>query len=255
MHANWWITGLSYVEIAGQIAVLIALARNRLIGRWASIFTACLSNLLIYTALELFLHWPHHYTPYFYTYWAGVAVQYAIRLWLAADILRSVPGAYSASRRSDHLLAVIAVALSAIAWAITMRDGVNMVPGAAATAVLYDRCANVAWAVFLSFVMVAVALKRLGWEPHGAYITRGIMFHIICRVLVSLMASFGTHSILAFQDGFDSATYIAVLVYWTACFSLNLPQPSTNPQQDPATEEIQSGILKVLCKQRGMGTS
>jgi hypothetical protein len=244
---NWWLSLLTWLEVLGQLSVLISLLRSGAMKRWPSIFTVCALNLVAYPVLLSLTGKGHSYNTYFICYWALSAIQAALRLWIMADIVRSIPGISLVPAKSGLFFALLGIVLAIGTWATTFKDGIAADRTAA---ILFDRCVNIALLTLMLAILAGIKTHRFGWERRSAYIAWGAFAHLVDKVAYSCVLSFGSHTWRIRANGLDSICYISVLIFWSYCFYLLSRNDRSEAKPDQDSEEIKFAFLALVESQR-----
>lgn len=247
MFPNWWLSLLTWFEVLGQFSVLACLLRSGSLRRWPSIFTVCALNLVAYPFLLSLTGKGHSYNTYFICYWSLAAIQAALRIWIMADIVRSIPGSPLIPAKSGLFFALLGIFLAAGTWGATFKDGIAADRTAA---ILFDRCVNIALLTLMLVLLAGIKSHRFGWDRRSACIAWGSLAHLIDKVAYSCVLSFGSHAWVIRANGLDSICYITVLAFWSYCFYLLSQNDRSEAKPDQDSEEIKFAFLALVESQR-----
>lgn len=235
MFDSQWLIGLGMLEPIAIVVALLSIARSGMARRFPSLTFALIIELATDIFLDVLLHHPTFYTAYFCTYWASVFLQSAIRLWVIADVVRSLPG-IGFLPRSIYLFVGASGAAMAIASVAYSLHGSGLCPqmtnlsianaslrcldmclrsNISAMVRLIDRCVCGGWLAFEIALLASIKALRLGWSRIGAHVANGITARVCTCFVVSRLISVNSSQIhnWAAEIGSSSSRYSH---YWAA---------------------------------------
>lgn len=189
MHSNWWIDSLLLVACLSQ-AILFATIFRQSARRFPS--------LLAYSAFELSLHGAlyllrPHYAVYYWTYWISQGVIAALRLWILADAIRSIPCSDDIPRFLRRLIFATATAIGAGSSVIAYRSThLKLIAGIAMGTFKFSAAINIAICVFSIIVIASLLSTRLGWIKPSSNIAAAVLLQSFGVFLSSWLLTKGT---------------------------------------------------------------
>lgn len=214
MSSNWWLTLLSYAELAGMICVCGALIWKRQVGRWPSLFAAIILEFTTNVALLAFIHLHTPYRTYFYAYWVSQGVQELLRLWIIADIMRSFPGVEILPAKLYLFIGVAGATMAFASGYYCWHLHYPLTRTIQETAFLLDRCVAIAWVTFSIVFLSAIKILHLGWSPIGARIANGVFLRLAAGLIIAEGINQHVKQIRLLANGLDSVFTIAVFFFW-----------------------------------------
>jgi hypothetical protein len=195
-----------------QAGVCAAIIWRKLCRRWPSMLTFCLAALAFDVAIAFNRQ---NHTRYFYLYWTWIFVMALFRLWIMADVLRSIPGAALWEPSARLALAVAAFVIAAGSWIVTAHDGTIFGRTYMGMTLLTDRCSSIASGVFFAVLLIGISASRLGWERTGALVSLGLAVKISGSIATACLFSFfriGTFAGNCIQ-AFSSITALSIWLF------------------------------------------
>jgi hypothetical protein len=256
---------LSACEPVALLIALVVAIRMRLAYRWPSLIASLAGELSADSILLWLIHHPGHYDAYFCTYWISVFLQSIVRLWIIADVARSFPGLGFLPKRV-YLFVGASGATMAVASAAHALHRSGLCPqmanlsianasihclvmclrsNASAAVILLDRCVNIAWAVFVLYLLASVKILGLGWSSMGARVANGVSARICCALVMAQIGSLDSARIHHYANSFDSLCSIAIFLFWSYSFSHTSQHPEHESGDNVYTQSSLSDLLAI----------
>jgi hypothetical protein len=264
-----WLVVIGTCETIAIVLAFISVTRFGVMRRFPSLLFSLIIELATDVSLLILLHHPRLYTAYFYTYWASVFLQSAMRLWIIADVVRSIPG-IGFMPRSVYLFIGLSGATMAFASAmyclhrsggpqlehcLSASESIRCLAAwmrndIASVVILIDRCVCIAWMAFSVSLLLCIKVLRLGWSPIGAHVANGITARICACFIVSRLISGHSAQARHWANGFESLCSIAVFLFWFYQFSRppQIPEPAWD---DKYTQSSLEALLAIRSGREG----
>ena len=238
MHANWWISALTLLEMIAPIVALSVLLLRRLAPLWPSLTAALAVEVLVDVLLFVLLHVPHQYTTYYCVFWIASGIQAILRLWITADIVRAIPGINFFPRTAYLFVGVLGLVMGVGAAAYTWQDPVSIKEHVTFWMLLFNRAVNIAWVAFFITILAVLKLLRIGWNPLGACVTTGVVLRICASALAAELYTRPSYGVRLFANMVESVATIAVLSFWAYAFSSVSSYSVADVAVEEDTEEV-----------------
>jgi len=213
----------------------------------------CFQALLL-LAISQFLP----YTFYFWTYYAGMAVETCMLMVVLYDIFRGIfDPLNSLPDRTVAKLISFVVVISAVA--ITLALWVPAVNRDSVTVLVRTFHRTTGFVVALSFWSLVMYARSLGipWRTRIAGITGGFLLYLSVNTFTVAMVGFAPQSWFPWLDRIGNAAFMASLFVWLGAVQreetkVELPTPEALLQLRATVEQIQNagGKLAVQGKTR-----
>jgi len=222
--ARTFLSGCAVTACGLEAAIIICVIARHRSGRWPSVLSYCIVNLL---ASLIAYHYRLNGVRYFYTYYTAEGLSVLLRIWVMWDVLRSIPGRGLHPRNAWIVLLSMAAAL--IAGCTWMAVGEARTPVAFLNAVtrLNIACSYI-WMAFFMACLWTVKREILSWSRDGIQIVQSLTAQASTAILGSLLLT-GTAVSLVAGYLIGSAMAVFVLIAWLLCFirkpeTLSLPE-------------------------------
>ena len=218
MHNSLFFTVCFALGIVIEVAILVALILRRSVSTWRSIAVYCICDL----AFDIALVMNHSaYGHYFYLYWASMAANALLRLWILYDVLDSFPGVAFIRGELRWLVAVIGTVMAAGSYYVGFHDTRIFSKELQIAAFNLDKCVSVLWGAFYLAALVGIVIFHLGWSRRGAYIANGLLLSTAANVIVATLFA-GSSRALLIGRVLLSVASLAALAVWL--FALSQPE-------------------------------
>jgi hypothetical protein len=209
-----------------EVAILATLVLRRSWSIWRSIAMYCICDL----GFDIALVSNHsHYGRYFYLYWAAMAANALLRLWILYDVLDSFPGVAFIRSELRWLVAVIGTVMAAGSYYVAFHDTRIFSKELQIAALNLDKCVSVLWGAFYLAALVGIIIFHLGWSRRGAYVANGLLLSTAANVIVPSLLAGNSRAALTGRV-LLSIISLASLAIWL--FALSQPEEvySTPPE-------------------------
>lgn len=188
---------------------------RRHIKRWPFLFTALTAELLADVAGMLLIgHGTYH--AYFYTYWTAQGVQSLLRLFVIGDIIRSFPGIDILTPKIYIFVGTAGATMAIASAAYCFHASSSTAHSMLASALLMNRCSNIAWVSFIIAALGSIKLLNLGWDPFGARVANAYFLRVCAGMVVGELIAQRSIKMRLFANGLDSFVSIAAFSFWAA---------------------------------------
>lgn len=203
----WACASIAYAGIAGT------LIRRRLVSRWPSLFVLSADYAIVFVLFQY--HWPYH--TYFWMFWINTGIRAVIRIWLAVDVARSLPG----HKFIPCYVANWTVGLAALAGIFCGYLTLPHIAYPILTFILaLNRSVTFTWAAMLFCSLLCIAVRGLGFSLTGMRIVTGLILKLLSEMATALIITTHLSSVVKTAANVaDTAVAFGVAVYW--CYSIN----------------------------------
>lgn len=192
---------------------LTLLLKTRTVRAWPSVFAICADELIAFLILQS----PISYRAYFWLYWGNAAIVACLRIWLAYDVFRSLPGSRFIPYRVRRYLLAAALVAAVVGTALVAPRGL---PVNAMFAVYLNRCVTITWAMVIVCCLGGLLFSGFGFSITGMRIAAAGAVRLISSMSLTMIY---TSSLPAqcrvYFNALDTVVAFGVAAYW--CFAIS----------------------------------